>query len=58
MSDKGALPTEPIHILDRHSQQLRRHLIDQVKVQWDSYSPNLAAWKDEIEMCYQFLYLF
>ena len=38
VSDEGALTTEPVHILDHHVRQLRRRMVDQVKVQWDSYS--------------------
>jgi hypothetical protein len=32
VSDAGTLTVEPLHILDRRFQQLRNHLVDQVKV--------------------------
>jgi hypothetical protein len=38
--DEGALTKEPICILDHHIWQLRRITVDQVKVQWDNYSPH------------------
>jgi hypothetical protein len=37
VSDEGALTTEPVRILDQRVRQLRRRMVDQVKVQWDSY---------------------
>jgi hypothetical protein len=39
VSDVGTLIVEPLCILDRRVQQLKNHLVDQVKVQWDKYSP-------------------
>jgi hypothetical protein len=39
VSDVGTLMVEPLHILDRRVRQLKNHLVDQVKVQWDKYSP-------------------
>jgi hypothetical protein len=38
VSDEGALTAEPVHILDHRVRQLWRRTIEQVKVQWDSYS--------------------
>jgi hypothetical protein len=37
---------EPLRILDRKVQQLRNRLVDQVKVQWDNYSPGFVTWED------------
>ena len=39
VSDVGTLTVEPLHILDRRVRQLRNRLVDQVKVQWDKFSP-------------------
>jgi transposase InsO family protein len=58
VSDEGALMVEPIHILDHRIRQLRRRIVDQVKVQWDNYSPHSATWEDAYEMRQQFPYLF
>jgi hypothetical protein len=58
VSGDGALTPEPIHILAHHIRQLRRQTIDQVKVQWDNYSPHLATWEDAYDMCQQFPFLF
>jgi hypothetical protein len=38
--DEGALMVEPIRILDHRIRQLQRRIVDQVKVQWDNYSPH------------------
>jgi hypothetical protein len=46
VSDVGTLMVEPLRILDRRVRQLRSHLVDQVKVQWDKYSPVSATWED------------
>ena len=42
----GTLMVQPLHILDRRVRQLRNRLVDQVKVQWDKYSPGSATWQD------------
>jgi hypothetical protein len=39
VSDMRTLMVEPLRILDRRVRQLRNHLVDQVKVQWDNYNP-------------------
>jgi hypothetical protein len=44
--DVGTLTVEPLRILDRRVRQLRNRLVDQVKVQWDKYSPGSATWED------------
>jgi hypothetical protein len=43
VSDEGALMAESVRILDHRVRQLRHQTIDQVKVQWDSYSPHSAT---------------
>jgi hypothetical protein len=58
VSDEGVLTAEPIHILDHRIQQLRHGNIDQVKVQWDNYSPHSATWEDAYVMHQQFPFLF
>jgi hypothetical protein len=58
VSDEGALMAEPVRILDHRVRQLRRRTIDQVKVQWDSYSPHSATWEDADDMRQQFPFLF
>jgi hypothetical protein len=40
VSDEGVLMAEPVHILDHCIRQLRHRTVDQVKVQWDNYSPH------------------
>ena len=49
---------EPIRILDQRTLQLRRQLLDQVKFQWDNYSPSSTTWEDAEEMRHRFPYLF
>ena len=46
--DEGTLMVEPVRILDHHVRQLRHRTVDQVKVQWDSYSPHSATWEDAV----------
>jgi hypothetical protein len=46
VSDARTLTVEPLFILDRRVRQLRNRLVDQVKVQWDKYSPGSATWED------------
>jgi hypothetical protein len=58
VSDEGALTAEPVRILDQRVRQLRRRMVDQVKVQWDSYSPHSATWEDAYDMRQQFPFLF
>jgi hypothetical protein len=58
VSDEGALMEDPIHILDHHIRQLRHRTIDNIKVQWDNYSPNLATGEDAYDMHQQFPNLF
>ena len=49
---------EPVRILDHRVRQLRCQMVDQVKVQWDSYSPDLVTWEDTYDMRQQFPFLF
>jgi hypothetical protein len=58
VSDEGVLTAEPVHILHHHVRQLRRRTVEQVKVQWDSYSPHSATWEDVYHMHQQFPFLF
>jgi hypothetical protein len=58
ISDEGALTVEPILILDHRIQNLWRRTIDQVKVQWDNYSPHSTTWEDAYDMCQQFPFVF
>ena len=58
VSDEGELTAEPFCILDHLVRQLRHWTIDQVKVQWDNYSPHSATWEDAYDMRQQFPFLF
>jgi hypothetical protein len=58
LSDEGALMAQPVHILDHCVRQLRHRTVDQVKVQWDSYSPHSTTWEDAYDMRQQFPFLF
>ena len=57
-SDEGALTAESVRILDHRIWQLQRRMIDQVKVQWDNYSPHSVTWEDAYDMRQQFPFLF
>jgi hypothetical protein len=37
---------ELLHIFDCRFRQLRNRPVDQVKVQWDKYSPGSATWEE------------
>ena len=50
VSDEGALMAEMVRILDHCVRQLWRQIVDQVKVQWDSYSPHSVTWEDAYDM--------
>ena len=58
VSGEGTLTVEPSLILDRRVRQLRHRLVDQVKVQWDKYSPGAATWEDTETMRRDFPSLF
>jgi hypothetical protein len=46
VTDVGTLTVESLRILDHRVRQLKNHLVDQVKVQLDKYSPGSATWED------------
>jgi hypothetical protein len=58
VSDEGALMAEQVRILYHCVRHLRRRTVDQVKVQWDSYSLHSATWEDVDDMRQQFPFLF
>ena len=58
VSDEGALTAEPVRILDQRVRPLRCQTVDQVKDQWDSYSPHSATEEDAYDMRQQFTFLF
>jgi hypothetical protein len=58
VSDEGALKAVPIHILDHRIRKLQRRTVNQVKVQWENYSPRSTTWEDAYDMRQQFPYLF
>jgi hypothetical protein len=41
---------EPICILDHHTQQSLRRIVDHVKFQWDNYSLHSATWEDAYDI--------
>jgi hypothetical protein len=54
VSDEGVLTAEPV----RRSAFSYERTLDQVNVQWDSYSPHSATWEDAYDMRQQFPFLF
>eukprot|EP00253_Pinus_taeda_P003088 PITA_03088 len=56
--DMGTVMVEPLRILDRRVRQLRHRTVDQVKVQWDKYSPGSATWEDAETTCRDYPSLF
>ena len=56
--DEGALTDENIFILDHCVRQLRRRMVDQVKVQWENYRPHSTSWEDAYDMRQQFPFFF
>lgn len=57
VSEDGALQTEPFCILDHRVLRLRNREFEQVKVQWDQYSPGSATWEDAAVIFQNFPYL-
>ena len=57
VTNKGTLKAKPVCILDHRTQQLGRHMVDQVKVQWDLYSPSSPTWEDASSMRLEFPFL-
>eukprot|EP00253_Pinus_taeda_P010655 PITA_10655 len=47
---EGEVLVEPLSILDRREVQRRKHVITQVKVQWQHFGPEEATWEDEALM--------
>ena len=54
VSDEGVITVEPLRILERRIRQLRNRLVDQVKVQWDKYSPGSATWENTEDICQRY----
>eukprot|EP00253_Pinus_taeda_P031462 PITA_31462 len=54
VSDEGVISVEPLRILERRIRQLRNRLVDQVKVQWDKYSPGSATWENTEDICQKY----
>ena len=50
--------TEPLRILDRKFTVLQILFVGQVKVQWEHYSPDEAAWEleDAMQLAHPFLF--
>eukprot|EP00253_Pinus_taeda_P032776 PITA_32776 len=47
---EGEFMVEPVNILDRRRVELRKRVINQVKVQWQHFGPDEATWEDEQSM--------
>ena len=47
MEPEGEFHTEPMSILDKRENELRKQTIVQVKVQWKHYTPEEATWERE-----------
>eukprot|EP00253_Pinus_taeda_P014513 PITA_14513 len=54
VSDEGVISVEPLRILERRVRQLRNRMVDQVKVQWDKYSPGSATWENTVDICQRY----
>eukprot|EP00253_Pinus_taeda_P006138 PITA_06138 len=54
VSDEGVVSVELLRILERRVRQLRNRLVDQVKVQWDKYSPRSATWENTEDICQRY----
>jgi hypothetical protein len=50
VSGEGDLIVDPIRIVYHHTRYLQGRLVDQVKVDWDNYSPHSPTWEDAHEM--------
>eukprot|EP00253_Pinus_taeda_P027291 PITA_27291 len=51
VSDERTISVKPLRILESRVRQLRNRLVDQVKVQWDKYSPRSTTWEDTEAIC-------
>ena len=58
VSEERVLQVEPFCIPDRWVRRLRNHEFEQVKVQWDQYSPGSSTWEDADVIFKDFPYLF
>jgi hypothetical protein len=58
VSDEGSLTKKPICILDHLIRWLQCRTVDQVKVQWENYSPHSATWEDPYDMHQHFPFMF
>eukprot|EP00253_Pinus_taeda_P015651 PITA_15651 len=47
---EGEFMVEPVNMLDRRRVELRKRVINQVKVQWQHFGPDEATWEDEQSM--------
>eukprot|EP00253_Pinus_taeda_P020588 PITA_20588 len=54
VSDEGVVTVKLLRILERRVRQLRNRLVDQVKVQWDKYSPGSATWENTGDICQRY----
>eukprot|EP00253_Pinus_taeda_P005595 PITA_05595 len=52
--DEGVVTVEPLRILERRVRPLRNRLVDQVKVQWDKYSPGSTTWENTEDICQRY----
>lgn len=57
VSEEGVLQVEPLCILNRQVRRLKNREFEQVKVQWDQYSPRSATWEDADVIFKDFPYL-
>ena len=44
---EGEFLVEPVNILDRRRVELRKKVVNQVKVQWQHFGPDEATWENE-----------
>jgi len=54
VSDEGIISIKPLRMLERRVRQHRNHLVDQVKVQRDKYSPGSVTWEDMEIICQKY----
>jgi hypothetical protein len=48
--DEGWITNEKIHNLYHHIRKIWHRIVDQVKVQWENYSPHSTTWEDAYDM--------
>ena len=54
VSDEGIISVEPLRILKCRVRQLRNHLVEQFRVEWDKCSPKSATWEDTENICQKY----